>query len=84
VIKKLNVPAIEGLSAIYARGVKDGLFRSGLDMVDLHQSISALSVFNVANKHTFSLIFQRDTDSASAIAARRESIVEMVARYVRK
>jgi hypothetical protein len=26
-------------------------------------SISALSVFNVANRHTFSLIFQRDLES---------------------
>jgi Tetracyclin repressor-like, C-terminal domain len=46
-------------------------------------SISALSVFNVANRHTFSLIFQRDLESAGAIAARRESIVEMIVRFVR-
>jgi Tetracyclin repressor-like, C-terminal domain len=46
-------------------------------------SISALSVFNVANRHTFSLIFQRDLDSPRAVRARRESIVELVARYVR-
>jgi AcrR family transcriptional regulator len=81
-IRTLNVPAIEGLRKLYDRGVASGDFRKGLDMVDLHQSISALSVFNVANQHTFSLIFQRDLQAAQAVKARRDSIVEMVVRFV--
>ena len=84
VIQGLNVPAIEGLRAVYERGVAAGVFRSGLDPVDLHMSISALSVFNVANRHTFSLIFQRDFDAAPAVIARRDSIIEMVVRFVRR
>ncbi len=84
VIRKLNVPAIEGLRGVYERGVAAGQFRSGLDMVDLHMSISALSFFNVANKHTFSLIFQRDLESPAALIARRDSIIEMIVRFVRK
>ena len=83
-IQGLNVPAIEGLRKVYERGVTAGVFRAGLDPVDLHQSISALSFFNVANRHTFSLIFQRDLESAAAQAARRDSIVEMVVRFVRR
>jgi len=83
-IGELNVPAIEGLSALYARGVAEGVFRAGIDPVDLHMSISALSVFNVANRHTFALIFKRDLDSPQAVAARRDSIVEMVVRFVRR
>lgn len=83
-IRQLNVPAIEGLRRVYERGVAAGQFRVGLDPIDLHMSISALSVFNVANRHTFSLIFQRDLESAPALSARRESIVEMIVRYVRK
>ncbi len=83
-IRKLNVPAIDGLRKLYDRGVAAGTFRSGLDMVDLHMSISALSVFNVANRHTFSLIFQRDLETPAALIARRDSIIEMVVRFVRK
>ena len=82
-IQKLNVPAIAGLRAVLERGRAQGVFRSGIDPVDLHMSISALSVFNVANKHTFSIIFKRDLDSAAALIARRDSIVEMVVRFVR-
>jgi AcrR family transcriptional regulator len=83
-IRALNVPAIEGLRRVYERGVAAGVFRAGLDMIDLHMSISALSVFNVANRHTFALIFQRELDSPAALIARRDSIIEMVVRFVRK
>ena len=83
VIQGLNVPAIEGLHKVYERGLKAGVFRAGLDAVDLHMSISALAVFNVANKHTFSLIFQRDPDAPAAVAARRDSVVEMLVRFVK-
>jgi len=83
-IHKLNVPAIEGLRKVYERGVANGVFRSGVDAIDLHMSISALSFFNTANRHTFSLIFKRDFDTPAAIVARRDSIIEMVVRFVRK
>ena len=84
VIQKLNVPAIQGLRQVLERGQQAGVFRGGIDPVDLHASISALSVFNVANRHTFSLIFKRDLDSHAAFSARRDSIVEMIVRFVRK
>ena len=84
VIRQLNVPAIEGLRKVVERGLKQGLFRKGLDAIDLHMSISALAVFNVANRHTFALIFQRDLDAPAAVQARRDSIVDMVVRFVLK
>jgi AcrR family transcriptional regulator len=83
-IQKLNVPAIDAVRDVYERGLKAGVFRGGIDPIDLHMSISALSVFNVANRHTFSLVFKRDLESPAALTARRESIVEMVVRFVRK
>ena len=83
-IHKLNVPAIAGLRRVYDRGLAKGVFRSGLDMIDLHMSISALSFFNTANRHTFALIFKRDMDSPAALIARRDSIIEMVVRFVRR
>lgn len=81
-IQQLNVPAINAVREVYERGVKAGVFRRGVDPVDLHMSISALSFFNVANRHTFALIFKRDLESPAAIAARRASIIEMVVRSV--
>lgn len=82
-IQKLNVPAIRAIQLLYDRGVAQGVFRAGLDPIDIHASISALTFFNVSNQHTFGLIFKRDGHSPLALAARRASIVEMVVRFVR-
>lgn len=83
-IQQLNVPVINAVKAVYDRGVKAGVFRRGLDAVELHMSISALCFFNVANRHTFALIFKRDMTDPAAMEGRRKNIVEMLARYVRK
>jgi AcrR family transcriptional regulator len=81
-IRKLNVPAIDAVSGIYARGLAAGLFRPGLDPVDIHASISALSFFNVSNRHTFGLIYQLDTHAPKALRMRRDNVVDMVLRFV--
>ena len=82
-IKTLNVTAIDAIRKLYERGVVSGAFRPGLEPIDIHASISALSFFNVSNQHTFGLIFKADARSPEAIAARRDSIIEMVIRFVR-
>jgi AcrR family transcriptional regulator len=83
-IQELNVPAIAAIRNLYERGVKAGNFRKGLDAVDIHASISALSFFNVANRHTFGTIFKVDMKSPAYIAQRRDNVVEMIVRFVRK
>ena len=84
IIQELNVPAIEGIRRLYERGLASGVFRTGLDPIDIHASISALTFFNVSNQHTFGLIFKRDTQAQQAITTRRDNIIEMVVRFVRK
>ena len=80
-IQQLNIPAISAIEQVYARGVASGQFRPGLDPIDLHATISALSFFNVANRHTFGLIFKRDYADPEVAAQRREQIVDTVQRY---
>ena len=84
IIQQLNVPAIDAIRKLYERGVAQGVFRAQLDPVDIHKSISALTFFNVSNQHTFGLIFKKDTQTAKALTARRDSITEMIVRFVRK
>ena len=83
-IQQLNVPAIDAVQRVYQRGVKAGVFRRDVDPIDLHMSISALCFFNVANRHTFALIFKSDMESPAALRRRRDSIVEMIVRFVRR
>jgi AcrR family transcriptional regulator len=81
-IQRLNLAVVNAVGELLARGQRDGTFRTDLDPVDLHMSISALCFFNVANRPTFSTIFKRDMDSPKALAARRAQVVDIVARYV--
>jgi len=81
-IQELNASVIQSIEDLYKRGVKAGVFRKGLDPIDIHASISALTFFNVSNRYTFDLIFQRDGQTPKALAARRRSVVDMVLRFV--
>ncbi len=81
-IQNLNVTVIDSLRRMLLRGEKIGVFRRGVDPVDLHMTISALCFFNVANRATFSTIFKVDMTSLKALAVRRNQVVDMVLRYV--
>lgn len=84
VIQSVNNSAIEMLSRVYERGVKSGVFRSGIRPIDLHFLISAQSFYNVSNRKTFALVFKQDVEAPEAIAARRANIIESVMRMVLK
>ena len=82
-IRRLNVTVIDALRRLLARGRRQGVFRPGIDPVELHMSISALGIFDVANRATFSTIFKRDMASPRARARRRAQVVEIILRHVR-
>jgi len=82
-IQSLNVPAIDTIRRIVERGKRAGSFRSDVDPVDLHMTISALCFYNVSNRYTFSTIFKADMTSPAAQAARRESVVGTVVASVK-
>ena len=83
-IQDLNVPAIAAIRDMYQRGVASGVFRPGIDPLDIHATISALTFFNVSNRHTFGLIFKRDFTAPAQATHRRAAVVDMVVRFVRK
>lgn len=81
-IRALNETAIDHIAGIYQRGVSAGVFRAGIDPVELHWQVSALCFFNVSNRATFSKIFGRDFGVEASQASLRRNAVEMVLRYV--
>jgi AcrR family transcriptional regulator len=81
-LRAINRSAITLLERLCRRGVAEGVFRADVDPVDLHMTISALSFYNVSNRHTFSFIFDRDLGAPEVHAARRESVVDTILRAV--
>ena len=84
IIRKMNLPAISAVRTLYERGVATGVFRAGIEPVEIHAMISALSFFNVANRHTFTQIFKYDFHAPKVLKARREMIIDAVVRFVKK
>jgi AcrR family transcriptional regulator len=82
VIRELNVRAIDNIAEIYSRGVKEGVFREGLEPLELHWQVSALCFFNVSNRATFSKIFGRDLSAEDHVDTLRRNVVDMVLRFV--
>lgn len=83
-IGRLNAGAIDALQDLLARGRRTGVFRPDLDSLEVHMTISALCVFNVANRATFSTIFKRDMASPRALAKRRAEVADIIWRHVRR
>ena len=82
-VPALYSPLLDALRGVLARGVEAGVFRAGVDPMQLYITITALGHFYVANRHTLSTIFGAPLDTEAAIAAREAHITEVVLGYLR-
>src|SRR3954462_6031240 len=71
-MRTLNRPIIDRLARVIERGQADGVFRAGIDPVEIHKAIAALGMFNVTNQFTFGAIFQRDMGAKGDVAQWRD------------
>ena len=75
---------VEALNDLLQRGVASGVFRSGIDPVDLYISISSLSAYYVAHQHTLNALFHIDVMNPRRLEQREKHIADMILRYVRR
>lgn len=78
-----NDSVVRMIGNLLARGVADGVFRAGIDPIQLHMTMSALAFYNVSNRYTFERIFAFDMSSDAATATRRAIVVDTVLRACR-
>lgn len=69
-------------AAVLQQGQAAGVFRPEVQVLDLHQLMVSLGVFNVANRHTFGLVFGKDLGSPAQVAHTRRLAEAVVLRYV--
>lgn len=81
-VKAMHVPFLEMLRGVLAHGEATGLFRAGVDPVQLYISITALAYYYLTNRHTTSIIYDTDLNTPEALARRHEVILDTVRRYV--
>ncbi|MCE7029599.1 TetR family transcriptional regulator [Jiella avicenniae] len=81
-IGDVNRPAIGRVAALLDRGKKAGVFRHEITPLTLHWLISAISYFNVSNRHTFGLIFGDALWTETEQVRLGSECAEIVLRYV--
>ena len=64
------------------RGARAGLFRTGIDPMQVYISIAALGYYYLTNRFTLSVIYAMELGAPRALEARGQVIVDMILRYV--
>ncbi len=82
-IRELHSPLVGMISELLQRGAKKKVFRKNVDPVQLYISIAALGFFYLSNRYTLSTIFARDLGARTALAERRQHVVDVVLGYLR-
>jgi AcrR family transcriptional regulator len=80
-LKELSSPALDLMERIYRRGVDSGVFRKGVEPLQLYLSVLALNYFYVSNRHTLSAFLDADL-SGDGLKAWRGWVSEVILRAV--
>ncbi|MBB2493518.1 TetR/AcrR family transcriptional regulator [Aquipseudomonas ullengensis] len=82
-IRAMSQNVLQLLDETLRRGEAGGVFRPGLQAVDVHLLMSSFSFYRVSNRHTFSHIFQVDLAEDAALKARHKQVIcEAVLGYL--
>jgi hypothetical protein len=71
------------VKGILDRGVKKGVFRKGVDPVQLNITIAAIGYYYLTNRFTGSIIYDRDLMAPKALAERLAFNVDTILRLVK-
>jgi hypothetical protein len=78
----LSQHVLQALDETLRRGEQEGLFRPGVQAVDLHMLISSFCFYRVSNRHTFSEIFQIELEDREVKERHKAMISDSVTRYL--
>ncbi|MGQ7848019.1 TetR/AcrR family transcriptional regulator [Granulosicoccus sp. 3-233] len=73
---------VQELEVILKRGQSDGIFRQGIDPVDLYITIASLCYFPISNAHTLRVVFNKPVDEDDWLEQRRQDAEDMVIRFL--
>ena len=82
-LEAMHSPLVSMVSKILSEGVRQGVFRRGINPVHLYISIAGLSYFYFSNTPTLSAIFGKNLASPAARRARRRHVVDLVLQALR-
>ena len=83
-VRELHSPLVSSIGEILKRGVEQGIFRDGLDPMQIYITTAAVGYFYLSNNWTLSAIFGVDLGAAAACARRKRHNVDMILKALRK
>ena len=81
-IRTMSTNILDAMGEILQRGQDEGLFRQGIEPLDLHLLISSFCFYRVSNRNTFGQIFQIDLTEEAVKARHKAMICDSVLRYL--
>lgn len=81
-LRKLQKAYVETVEKILKRGEKTGVFRSGIDAIQLCITIAAIGFYYLNNRHTGGVLFGFNFTSREALATRIKFNIETIMRMV--
>jgi AcrR family transcriptional regulator len=81
-VRLMHSPFVATIADVLERGARSGLFRAGVDPIQLYISIAGLSYFYLSNNHTLSTIFDRDLLAPKAKLERLSHMTDLVLGYL--
>jgi TetR/AcrR family transcriptional regulator len=82
-VQDLHSPFVQLIDGILKRGVASGVFRAGLNPIELYITIAALSYFYLSNNWTLSVIFGRDLGADAALRRRKRHNIDIILHAIR-
>jgi len=82
-VRELHSPFVRLIADILRRGEAQGVFRRGLDPVNLYVTIAAMSYFYLSNNWTLSAIFGRPLGTDAACRRRKQHNVDIILNAIR-
>lgn len=82
-VRELHTSLLDVIRDLLKRGRQNGVFRKGVDPVELYITIAALGFFYFSNVHTLSTIFGRDFNSTAAQRQHLAHATNVVLGYLR-
>ena len=83
-IRQASGKLVAMVKSILDRGVAAGIFRAGVDPVQLNITIAAIGYYYLTNRFTGSIVYERDLMSADNLEARLAFNLETILRLVKK
>ncbi len=84
IIEHTNQQLTSLVEKLLERGVNEGVFREGIDPVQLNITIAAIGYYYLTNRYTGTIIYQRDLGSKKSFEDRLKFNLKTIQRLVHK